>query len=262
MKLKKYYPFSLFILVLLVSSCSSDDSSDPVNELQGINSQICANVQGPTAAYWDYSHALPIPLTQVPIVQNPGQQFIHSRHPLIGFVVPQGYTATEVTNLQTSTLGVNVLRNDNAVVWRYVPITSVAGQVAINSIMANEINQMFNFYGFNGTPDVVCTTTTDPQNLGSFITQFSARLLRFNGITAVVWVRLHFSPITGFTSFAASVSSAPTNEFDREVVDTFLPISWQLLVGPERGEVDNDGDGFPATTDPDDNDPDNPVPRG
>lgn len=246
--------FGLLFGAILIISCSKDEASGDNIESPALKSQICENITGPTAAYWDITHQLPIPMTEVPLIKNPGQRFVHSQSPLIGVTVPQGYTATEVTDFQTGTMGVNVQRNDNAVVWRYVPIGRQAGQVPINDIMAFEINQMFSFYGFSGAPEVLCTTT-GTENSGTFITQFGARLLRFGGTTGLVWANAHFSPSTGVTFISVSVSSAPTNEFDKEVVDTFIPISWQLLVDLDRGATDNDGDGVPAHIDRDDNDP-------
>lgn len=243
----------LFSAVLIIS-CSKDAENGNRIESPALKSKICENITGPTAAYWDLSHQLPIPITELPLIKNPGQRFVHSQSPLIGVTVPQGYTATEVTNFQTGTMGVNVQRNDNAVVWRYVPIGRQTGQVPINDIMASEINQMFSFYGFNGSPEVLCTTTGTDKS-AAFLTQFGARLLKFGGVTGLVWANAHFSPSTGVTFISVSVSSAPSNEFDREVMETFIPMSWQLLVDLDRGVTDNDGDGVPAHLDRDDNDP-------
>lgn len=114
---------------------------------------------------------------------------------------------------------------------------------------------MFAFYGFNGTPDVVCTTNSN-NSIGGLPGQFAARLLRFNGITAQVWVSSKF--IVGATFSAISVTAAPSAEYDAQVFGTFLPINWQLLIGPDGGFVDNDNDGVPANEDPDDNDPNIP----
>ena len=247
---------TLSILILL-TACSSDDGSGNGQEIQSARSQICNNVVGPTAAYWDYSNALPIALTQVPLIQNPGPRFIHSQMPMIGFTIPQGYNANEVTDFQNGTLGVNVFRNDNAVVWRYIPVSRASGQIPINNILATEINQMLAFFNFNGTPEVVCTTTKN-ENTVNFISSFGARLLNFNGITGLVWAVSRYSPTLGTTYITLSISAAPTNEFDNMVMSTFLPISWQLLVGNDKGVVDNDNDGVPANVDPDDNDPNVP----
>lgn len=143
-----------FLLSILVVSCSKDDNNNTnqANNFQNFNSQICNTVTGPTALYWDYAHGLPVPLTQIPTISNPGAQFIHSQYPGLGFTMPQGYTATEVLIQQTATLGVNVVRDDNNVVWRYVPTSTFQGNVDVNDILAFEINTMFSILGFNGTP--------------------------------------------------------------------------------------------------------------
>lgn len=254
--MKHFKIFSL-LLTLLVFGCSKDDAGTAI--VQGANSQICANVNGPSAIYWDFAHSIPAPLTEVPLIANPGQQFVHSQMPLLGFVIPQGFTAFEITEPQTATLGVNVIRNDNAVVFRYIPNTQAPGQVSATAIIANEINALFNFYGFNGTPEVVCATSASNVFEG-IPSQFTARLLRFNGITAQVWVRSTF--LAGGTFSAISVTSAPSAEYESQVMNTFFPINFQMFVGRDGGFVDNDGDGFPAHEDPDDNNPDVPVPRG
>ena len=247
---------------LILFSCSNDGEGGNGNNnsvLQGFNSQVCANVQGPSAAYWDFSHSIPLPLTQIPVVKNPGQQFVHSQFPLLGFVMPQGFSANEVTDPLTGTIGVNVVRNDNNVVFRWVPNTQVAGQVSATNIIANEINAMFAHYGFNGSPDVVCTTTSNSSFEG-IPSQFTARLLRFGGITGQVWVRSTF--IAGGTFSAISVTSAPSAEYDTQVAETFLPINYQLFVGRDGTFVDNDNDGVPANEDPDDNNPNVPNNNG
>ena len=182
--MKKLYIGSLFVLALSLSySCSSDDGE---NNLENAESQLCSEIQGPAAVYWDFAHSIPAPLSATPTIENPGQQFVHSIQPLIGFVIPQGFTAFEVTEAETQTLGVNVIRNDNAVVFRYIPNTQARGQVSATTIIANEINTLFAFYEFNGSADVVCTTPTINSSFGGIPSQFTARLLQFNGITAQV----------------------------------------------------------------------------
>ena len=244
-------------LLLLFSACSSNDSVQ--NNIEQAQSKICSNVQGPTAIYWDFAHSIPIPFSQVPLIKNPGQQFVHSLSPLLGFTIPKGFTAYEVTDYQTATIGVNVVRDDNAVVFRWIPNTQIPGQVSSTTLIANEINNMFNIFGFNGTPNVLCTTT-DSSVFEGIPSQFSARLLQFNGITAQVWVRSTY--VAGVTFSAISLTVAPTNEYDQQVMDTFLPINFQLFVGRDGSFIDNDGDGVPAYEDPDDNDPNVPINNG
>ena len=239
-----------FLLSILVVSCRKDDNNNTnqANNFQNFNSQICNTVTGPTALYWDYAHGLPVPLTQIPTISNPGAQFIHSQYPGLGFTMPQGYTATEVLIQQTATLGVNVVRDDNNVVWRYVPTSTFQGNVDVNDILAFEINTMFSILGFNGTPQVLCTTTQTGTIGGSFQNTFGARLLRFGNFTALVWANSMYEPSLNATFASLSVSVAPTAEFDAVVFDTFLPISFQLLIINDEVR-DSDADGYPDQQD-------------
>ncbi|SFB74583.1 hypothetical protein SAMN04487891_10210 [Flagellimonas taeanensis] len=251
---------TLFVstIILCLFGCSSD--SDSNNGLANAEPQgLCENATGLTGIYWEFAHSIPAPLTQVPTVNNPGGQFVHSLHPLLGFVYPQGFSAFEITDAQTGTLGVNLVRNDDAVVFRWIPNTQLNGQVSATTIIANEINGIFAHYGFNGTPDVLCRTSAN-NSFEGIPSQFEARLLRFNGITAQVWVRSTY--LAGGTFSAISVTSAPSNEYNAQVMDTFLPINFQLFVGRDGTFVDNDNDGVPANEDPDDNNPNVPNNQG
>lgn len=247
--------FSFISLTILIVSCSSDSDGNGNNKLANFQSKICNTVTGPTAAYWDYANAMTIPLTQVPILKNTNGQFIHSQLPYLGFPLPQGYNATEITIPQTQTIGVNVIRNDNAVVWRYVPSTTVPANFSVNDIIATEINQMFNFYGFSGNFNVLCTQTKSANQSGGIVTEFTARLIQFGNFTGLVWINA--TRVQGLaTSFVSiSVSSGPTNEYNNLVVETFLPLSFQLLVNDRDTLSDRDGDGTPDIYD---REPDNP----
>ncbi len=245
---------SLIILLTTIISCSSDNGGLENNNLTNFTSQICNGITGPSAIYWDYSNGIPAPLNQIPVLPNPGQQFIHSQHPYLGFIAPQGYTATEDRNQQTSPLGVNVIRNDNAAIWRYVPLSSYPTNFSVNDIIGTEINQMFNFYNFNGDFDVLCTETRTV-NQGGLATTFSARLLRFGNFTGLVYVNVTFVQGLPTISAASSVSAGPTNEYNNLVMDTFLPLSFQLLVSDRETLSDRDNDGAPDIFD---NAPDDP----
>lgn len=231
-----------FISLSLLLSCSSD-SNDDVNTLKNFNSTLCANIVGPTAGYWDSVHGLPLPLTEVPTITNPGGQFIHSQYPALGFQMPQGYNGFE----NQIGIGVNMVRNDNQVVWRYVPGLTAPGQVPITDLLTDEINQLFAFYNFNGNFDVVCAENVSvPQ--GNFIINSSSRLLRFENITAVVAVNTYFSQSLGSTFGTVQLASGPTAEFDNLIMEVFLPIHWQLLF-IDRDQTDSDLDGVPDRLD-------------
>ncbi|MEZ4858408.1 MAG: hypothetical protein R2781_06315 [Flavobacteriaceae bacterium] len=243
------FPYLFFTAIsFLFISCSKDSSNNQQDNITSFNSQICANVTGATALYWDYAHGLPTGLTQIPTLANPGQQFIHSQYPGLGFIMPQGFSATEITIPQVQALGVNVLRNDTNVLWRYIPSLSLQGNIGVNDIIALEINTMFQTLGFNGTPTVLCTTTQTGSIGGGFQNTFGARLIRFENFTALVWANTLFDPSLGVTFASLSVSFAPTNEFDTEVMQTFLPISFQLLIIDDEVR-DSDADGYPDNID-------------
>jgi len=236
----------LITLVLVLStSCSKDDNNDQ-QEIQNFQS-TCENASGPTGIYWDYAKGRAVPLTQIPTIANPGGQFIHSQYPALGFQMPAGFTGQEVYIPQTQTIGVNVIRNDNNVIWRYIPSSSFVGNVQINDVIASEMNGMFAFYGFNGNFDLLCTETL-PQEIAGFTRVFGARLIRFGDKTALVWAIVMFEPTLNVTFTSVSVSVAPTAEFDSQVMNTYLPISFQLLV-IDNGVRDSDLDGTPDNQD-------------
>ncbi|MFK7833073.1 MAG: hypothetical protein AB8B52_07345 [Winogradskyella sp.] len=240
--MKPCHLLKISLLFICFNSCSKNSTSDP-NNLRNFNSELCLNISGPTAAYWDNAHGLPLPLTSIPTLSNPGQQFIHSQYPALGFIMPQGYSASEA---QTG-LGVNVFRNDNQVVWRYVPGLTAFNQINILDIVAAEVNQLFAFYGHTGNFTVDCEQNTT-QPLGNFISSTSTRLIRFGNFTALVAINSFFDTSLGSTFASVSVASGPTAEYDNLVMNDFLPIHWQLLI-IDNSVRDSDLDGTPDNQD-------------
>ena len=252
--------FTIALSALLIYSCGKEDNESGPN-LNNLESRAssCLNVQGLTGLYWDFANALPTGLDQPALIQNPGQQFVHSQLPLLGFTMPQGFSAFEITDPQTAAIGVNVLRNDNAVVFRWIPNSFVLNQIPSQTIIANEINNMFSHFQFNGTPEVLCSQFKQ-QVFEGIPMEFNARLLRFGNVTGQVWVITTY--VAGGTAMAISVTAAPSQEYENQVMSTFLPINYQLYVDDRGNIVDKDNDGFTLLEDPDDNDPNVPVPRG
>jgi len=239
----------LLLLIVFVSACSKDDDGgQQTQDFSNFTSQICPNIQGVRAVYWDYAHGLPTGLTQIPTIANPSGTFIHSQYPGLGFTIPQGYSANEIIIQETATLGVNVIRNDNQAIWRYLPTSTFFGDVGVNDILAFEINAMFEFLNFNGTPQVLCTTTQEGTIGGGFQNKFGARLLQFGDFTALVWSNTLYEPTLNTTFTSLSVSAAPTAEFDKEALEVFMAISFELLVIND-GVRDSDADGFPDNVD-------------
>lgn len=258
------------VLCSFLLSCSTDDSvsqeQQQQNAIANRTSTTCTNttgvlnqnVTGYTGLYWDTANgdntAIGL-LGQVPVIQNPGGQFIHSQQPILGFTLPQGFSAFESTG--SGVIGADVIRDDNQVVYRWVPLATVfQPNFPTQEIIESEINNLLSFYGFEGQPEVLCSRTVQQTNV--FPQEFNSRLLRFNGIIAQVWVLGTSFEATGSTSYAISVSAAPEAEYETQVLETFFPFIFQLYVRPDGGIVDNDMDGFDILTDPDDNDPNVP----
>ncbi|GGW74315.1 hypothetical protein DFQ11_11114 [Winogradskyella epiphytica] len=233
----------IILLSLIIFSCSSNDITPSNNNLNDFVSTLCENATGPTGGLWDNAHGLPIPLTNIPTIANPGQHFIHSQYPALGFTMPQGYSGFESQN----GLGVDVIRNDNQVVWRYMPSLNVPNQTPILDILANEINLLFAFYNHSGDFEVICEQNTSQPN-GASIISSSSRLIRFGNITATVLVNSYFETSLGSTFASLTTISGPTAEYDTLVMNDFLPINWQLLV-IDNGIRDSDLDGTPDNQD-------------
>jgi hypothetical protein len=77
---------------------------------------------------------------------------------------------------------------------------------------------------------------------------FGARLIEFGNFTGLVWVNTVYVASIDAMQVSVSISSAPTTQFDAEVFNTFLPISFQLLV-IDDGVRDSDLDGTPDNQD-------------
>ena len=260
--------YAIGIIIFFVQCSTDDDGSQQQQQQNAIANRISTtctnpnpnpNVVGYTGLYWDMTNGDNTAfgeLTEVPVIANPGGQFIHSQQPILGFILPQGFSASEATG--QSVVGVNVIRNDNQVVYRWVPLATVFQPlVPTQTIIEAEINSMLSFFGFQGQPEVLCTRTVQQNNI--LPQEFNGRLLRFNGMIAQVWVLGTYVDGTGTSSFAINVSVAPEAEYETQIQETFLPFIFQLFVRPDGEFIDKDMDGFDNLVDPNDCDP-NVVP--
>lgn len=267
MTIKNFTTVIALLGFLGIVSCSTDDSTSQEQQQQnaianriattctGANGTLNQNVIGFTGLYWDMANgnsAAYAQLPGVPVIANPGGQFIHSQQPLLGFTLPQGFSAFE--SVGQNVVGADVIRNDNRVVYRWVPLATVFEPfVPTQTIIEQEINNMLSFFGFQGQPEVLCTRTAQQNDI--LPQEFTGRLLRFNGMIAQVWVLGTYVEGTGSSSFAISVSVAPQEEYETQVQETFLPFIFQLFVRPDGEFIDKDGDGFDNLVDPNDCDP-------
>lgn len=241
--------FAVFASLLLIctTGCGGDNST---NSLDRVQSQICNNVTGVEALFWDIMNGVPrgdIP-GGVPTIKNPGGTYIHPGVPLLGFTYPAGYTPQ--TDFIQNAIGVNVIRNDNQSIWRQTQI-AVLNPVRARDVLAAEINTLLNFFGGNANKiQVVCSNegaSPSDQLAPGFVVEFANRFIRFNGITAVITASVTFTS-SGLNSIVIQKMAAPTNQFESEIMNTYLPISWQLLF-TGGGERDSDGDGVPDSRD-------------
>ncbi len=245
--------FKYIIVLALISflfTCSDDGDND-ASQLQQFESQLCPNqgIVGPTAIYWDSAHGKSTPLSQIPTIANPGKQFIHSQYPPLGFFMPQGYDAIEILEQQSGAIGVNVRRDDGNVVWKYIPSSSYGGNINVIDVIDFELTQAKIAHNFDpNTMGTLLCAENDQSNEFGFPTTVASRLITFGEFTAILVVQAHFMPTLNHTFITVTRASGKTSEFDSLVMETFLPIHWQLLVISDDVR-DSDLDGTPDKQD-------------
>lgn len=234
------------LLFAFAVSCSDNSSSSIAN----VPAETCDQLNGIEGLYWDIMNGVArgdIP-GGVPTISNPGGTYIHPGVPLLGFQYPAGYTPQ--TDTTPNAIGVNVIRDDGGSLWRQTQIASL-NQVRAVDVMAAEINSLLNFFGGNGNQiQRVCAfdgTQPSDQLAPGFVVDFSRRFIRFNGVTALIIVSVTFTQ-SGLNSIVVQKAASTTNQFEDEIMNTYLPISWQLLF-TNGGERDSDSDGVPDNRD-------------
>jgi len=243
------------ILLLLFVSCSTNDDGNNQQNLANRPSS-CNNANGYTGVYWDMVNTRPTGLSSVFVIPGPTKIYQHP-FPALSFEIPSNFVGHTIPG--SGVIGVDIIRNDNAVLYRYLPNALIPGAIPSSNIILDQVNSvLLPFYGFNGAPELLCETNQSTVFEGLPI-EFRARMFRFNGVIGVVWVRTIF--VAGSTGISISIASAPENEFENQVTNTFLPFIFQLYVNDGGNIIDNDNDGFTVLEDPDDNDPDVPVKR-
>src|ERR1041384_4045158 len=89
-----WFPLSaLAIVALLFWGCKKSDSGGGNNNANA-TSQICNQVKGTEAVYWDLMNGIPrtdIP-GGLPTISTVGGTYSHPSYPLLTFIYPPGYT--------------------------------------------------------------------------------------------------------------------------------------------------------------------------
>ncbi|MEO1436321.1 MAG: hypothetical protein AAFV80_12345 [Bacteroidota bacterium] len=243
--------FALILILSVFSACSKDE----VEQIQSTPSS-CLNSSGVEGLYWDISNGIPrgdIP-GGVPTIKNPGGTFFHPSQPILGFQYPAGWTPQTLSDPVNATIGVNLFRNDNQAIYRFVSLT-VPGILTVDDVFNFEKSSMEATFGL-GTTTEICSNGGSDNSFGVFISGRSA-LVEGNGFKSILNVNVTHVPGLNSSFINVQVTAAPSDQYETEVLDTFLPIGWQMLYRPSGDTFlsDRDGDGV---IDIDDADPDDP----
>ena len=243
--------FSIFFWLLAMGllSCSKDGGEAPEQQAANATSEICQNVTGIEAIYWDLSNGVlrgDIP-GGIPTVKNPGDYYIHSGYPALGFQMPAGYQAFEISDASSQAIGVDVVRNDNKVVWRYLTFTS-AGIVQPQQILNQQVNIFVDALGNANDAQAICENSFSQPITSSMINSGASVMLRSGTSTLVVKASSLMSQDLNTSFISIEVSAGPTAEFAMLALDTYLAITWQLLY-IDNDIRDTDLDGTPDVND-------------
>jgi hypothetical protein len=251
--MKNYSSFHRIIILVFITGvysglfggCKKKNGGDN-NPTVSATSKICAQVTGVEAIYWDLMNGIPrTDLGKVPTVATTGGSYTHPSYPLLTFIYPTGYTPT--TDPNTGWIGVNLIRNDNKSIWRYTSLF-YSGTASPQAVLNGEVNSLKTFLGSTGTATTICSQQgTQPRAAGITTTSTSV-YITFDTYSAVVQVSITEETGLGAEQITIATTSAPTAEFANEILNTYLPIDYQMLYKSD-GELDSDGDGYPDSID-------------
>ena len=242
-------------LLLWLAACAGDDGTETAVAPDAPDARIsesCDGIVGTEAVAWDVYTGVPVADPELPPPLPQGAQYLHPSFPLLGFWYPSGWTVTNEWDTPT-TLGVELLRDDEAAAWRYFYAT-VQGTPTAEDVLIQELSAIGSFFSDTALQPVCRHAASGDPGTGTIATT-SARLARSDTQTALVSVTV--TPFPGLNSSGVYLRSmtAPTPEFPARVWDTFLAIDWQFLVGDSIDPIDSDGDGWFDELDAFPNDP-------
>ncbi|MGF1508905.1 MAG: hypothetical protein ACFB9M_05300 [Myxococcota bacterium] len=227
------------LLSLAQVSCGSDEVS-----LGQRTSALCPGIIGMEAIAWDYYNGLLVTDATVlpPPIPPPGGTFTHTDFPLLGFIYPPGWTPEELRGFGTT--GVNLLRNDAGAIWRYASFTA-NGTADVRIVRDQELNRAIEFFGAVGPFQTVCINegTVEQAPGTGIVSSFSNILVRDPDRTMLATASVTTVPGLLQSSIFVRLISSASREFPERLLDTFMAIDWQMLLG-ERVSSDRDGDGW------------------
>ena len=247
--------FTLIILIIFFAACNNGEDEQVNPDINNIISQNCSNVRGAEGLYWDLSNGIPrtdLPGFVPPTVSVAGGAFLHPDFPPLSFEFPAGY-ATE-TLRGPSTAGVNLVRQDNQVIWRWLT-TTANGFPSARALRQEEIGRMLQFLGVNNNNlQLICLNEGQVSPVAGINIRRSISFIRAGQFSAMISAEVTQVDGLPTSSVTFRLSAGPTAEYDQLVFDTFLAIEFQMLYGPDGEIVDRDRDGTPDDQDrfPDD----------
>ena len=249
--MKKLFP--ILVLLFTFASCNNDEEVGP--DLNNVASQLCNNIRGAEGLYWDMSNGVPrtdLPNFMPPTVKQFGGSFLHPDYPPMSFEYPAGYTTEMLRGQQTA--GVNLIRQDNQVVWRWLT-TWANGFPSARQLKQQEIGRMLQFFGQDANNvQEVCLNEGQTSPVAGIAVRRSVSLIRAGQFSALISAEVTHVQGLPTSSVTFRVSAGPTAEYEQLVFDTFLAIEFQMLYRPDGGLIDSDGDGV---ADPFDREPNN-----
>jgi hypothetical protein len=239
-----FFTISAFVIALF--GCKKGGSG--TNPAIDATSQLCTQVKGTEAIYWDLMNGIPrtdIP-GGLPTVKQIGGNYIHPTYPPLGFIYPAGYSAQ--TDPNSGWIGAFVIRNDNKSVWIYSgAFLSSAGSP--DYYLNAEIASLQSFLqSANSQVTVECSNKGTLPRATGIVTTGSSAFVTFNGFTATVNVTSTTVDGVPGAQIFITATAAPTADFANEVLNTWLPIDYQMLY-TGHGVQDSDGDGVPDSED-------------
>lgn len=213
-------------------------------------STLCPEARGGLAAYWDWLNGEFHPLAQIPTAGPGWIPYQHTGYPLLGFLHPADWTPFQIAAEQT--VGVDLVRNDQRAVWRFLGTWTDVSPGA-RALRDADVSLALQFAGNPGPVRTVCVNEAQATLAPGIVASGSNIALQAGPVTIIVIARATVMEGLGGGQVIWNTIIAPTAELDQLAFGVFLPVHFQLFVG--QSTQDSDLDGVPDSTDAAPNDP-------
>ena len=193
---------------------------------------------------WDYYNGVLIAENGwPPPLPTMGSTYGSDSWPALGFTYPPGWTPTSLDS--SSVLGVNLLRDDQQAMWRYVYAT-VNGAPDPQAIQTSELDAARAAFNLPEPYQTVCSTdaTVELSPGTGIVTHVRNVLARSEQHSILLTISVTPFPSLPSSGVYLRHMLAPTAEFPERLYDTFMAIDWQFLVSDSTSAVDSDNDGW------------------